>query len=301
MATDLNSEHLSFDEFELPPIETSPATQASLPMGVCCGLAIVLIGIAILVSGWVCSPPHWFQPTIVGVIWASLFLVGMAAGSVRRGSAWFASLAGCFVWFCQHTLQHLTSMVSAECGLIAVSSFSAGWLVTQLEFSGRLQPASATAVRRYQQWTIWDLALLTTFVAVICYALPRLESPLILLTQVGFVLLGGCTVSWIAYRWVYDDSWTLAKLLVTTAGSGLCIGLLCYVLLRQIPADELSMRLVMAWMLTGPLAVIAAQGLTVLAVLTAIRVDQGTLSTSQSPLPPNVQDSPTEGLRIYSA
>jgi hypothetical protein len=184
-------------------------------------------------------------------------------------------------------------LAAAECGLIVVCTFSAGWLVTQLDFSGRPQHASAIEVRRYQQWTIWDLALLTTLVAVICYGMPRLESPLTLFSQVGFVLLGGCVCSWVAYRWVFDDCWTTSKLIVMCVGSGLCFWLLG----RQTPT-EFSLLHITTWMLTGPLAVVAAQGLTVLTLLTAIRVDQGSLTKStrlDRPL-----DGPIEGLRIYS-
>jgi hypothetical protein len=90
------------------------------------------------------------------------------------------------------------------------------------------------------------------------------------------VLLGGCLCSWVAYRWVLDDCWTTSKLVSMCIGSGLFFWLLG----QQSPA-ELSLLHITTWMLTGPLAVVAAQSLTVLALLTAIRVDQGSLSTSQ--------------------
>lgn len=282
MTFDLQKDELNdFDEFEYPPLNASPKRE-SKPLGTCCGLLTLGVATAISLSAWVSSPPDWLQPTIVGMLWASLFLLGLAAGSVRRGSLWFALVAGCLVWLSQLALQSLTSLVAAECGLIVVGAFSAGWLMTQFEFSGRSRQTSLMAVQRYQQWTIWDLALLTAVVAVTCYALPRLASPLILLTQVGFVLLGGCICSWMAYRWVFDDCWTLTKLMVMSIGSGLCLWLFCLWVISQQPANELSVRLIAAWMLTGPLAVMAAQGLTVLALLTAIRIDQGALTSTES-------------------
>ena len=70
------------------------------------------------------------------------------------------------------------------------------------------------------------------------------------------------------------------KLIVLFVGSGLFFWQMGFWLLgfwklgRQTPAD-LSLLHIAAWMLTGPLAVMAAQGLTVLAMLTAIRIDLG--------------------------
>lgn len=268
----LDLQHDEWDEFtdiDLPSFDSSSHAQRFCPVGTCCRILIACVAAVVLLSVTVWSPPAWLQPTVVGMLWASLFLVGAAAGSVRRGSALFAGVAGSYVWLSQLAMQRLTSLMAAECGLIVACAFSAGWLVTQIEFSGRSPQTSATEVRRYQQWTIWDLALLTTLVAVICYGLPRLESPLTLLSQVGFVLWGGCVCSWVAYRWVFDDCWTTSKLLVMFVGSGLCFWLLG----RQTPT-QFSLLHITAWMLTGPLAVVAAQGLTVLAMLAAIRVDQ---------------------------
>ena len=270
MALHLHDDGLDkFAEFDLPSFDASSHAQRFCPVGTCCRILIACVAAVVLLSVTLWSPPAWLQPTVVGMLWASLFLVGAAAGSVRRGSALFACVAGSYVWLSQLAMQSLTSLMAAESGLIVACTFSAGWLVTQFEFSGRSPQTSATAVRRYQQWTIWDLAWLTTLVAVICYGLPRLESPLTLLSQVGFVLWGGCLCSWMVYRWVFDDCWTTSKLIVMFVGSGLCFWLLG----RQTPT-ELSLLHITAWMLTGPLAVIAAQGLTVLAMLTAIRVDQ---------------------------
>ena len=282
MAMDFHSDELGeFDEFELPAFAASSDILRLQPAGVCCGLLMACVAGVVFLSACVWSPPAWLQPTVVGMLWASLFLIGTAAGSVRRGSALFACVAGSYVWLSQIAMQSLTSLVAAECGLLVVCTFAAGWLVTQFEFSGRSPQTLATQVRRYQQWTIWDLALLTTLVAVICYGLPRLESPLILLSQVGFVLLGGCICSCAAYRWVFDDCWTTSKLIVMFVGSGLCFWLLCFWLLGRQTPTEFSLLHIATWMLTGPIAVVAAQGLTVLVLLTAIRVDQGSLSKNK--------------------
>lgn len=275
MAIGLFDGELELDEFELPDSDSNSGEVRYIAAGPCCRLLIGCVAVVVFCNALFWSPPDWLQPTIVGMLWGSLFLVGAAAGSVRRGSGLFALAAGSCLWLSQYALKSLTSLVAAECALIVVCSFAAGWLVTQFEFSGRAQSAS-NEVRRYQQWTIWDLAVLTTLVAVICYALPRLESPLMLLTQVGFVLLGGCVFSWLAYRWVFDDCWTMTKLAAMLLGGAVCIWLLGIALLGRGSHSELSLTYVASWMLTGPIAVIAAQGLTVLAILAAVRIDAKT-------------------------
>ncbi len=290
MAFDLQRDELGdLDEFEFSSFESSCPQRHFHRIGPSTQVIVTCVAAPIFSSAWIWSTPMWLQPTIVGMLWASLFLIGAAAGSVRRGNAWFAGVAGCYVWLSQIAMQSLTNLASTECVLIAVCSFSAGWLVTQLEFSGRSPQIVHEDVRRYQQWTIWDLALLTTLVAVICYALPRLESPLFLLTQVGFVLLGGCLGSWVAYRWVFDDCWTMAKLITMFLGSGLCICLLSFWVLSQQAPNQLSVPHIAIWMLTGPIAVIAAQALTVLALLTAIRIDQGSLSPVKPQVEPDLK------------
>ncbi len=298
MAFDLQCDELvDFDEYEFPSLDRSPRKIQFHRIGACTQILILCVAAAIFSSAWVWSSPDWLQPTIVGMLWASLFLVGAAAGSVRRGNACFAGVAGCYVWLSQLAMQSLTHLVAAECGLIVVCTFSAGWLVMQLEFSGRSPQTSTTELQRYQQWTIWDLALLTTLVAVICYALPRLQAPLILLNQVGFILLGGCIGSWLAYRWVFDDCWTMTKLIMMFFGGGLCICLMVIWPLSGQSPSEFSLLHTTAWMLTGPIAVIAAQGLTVLGLLTAIRVDQGSFNPGR----PQAETVPArvKQLRIY--
>ncbi len=260
------------DEFEFEVPAEKRALQEQTPAGACTRLAVAVVA-SVIVSAWYWSPPDWLQPTVVGMLWASLFLVGAASGNVRRGSSMFAIAASAYVGISQASLQSLTSLVSAECSLVAVLLFAAGWLTVQLDFSAQIAPAKGIAtVRRYQQWTIWDLALLTTLCAFVCYAAPRIQSPLLLLSQVLFVLVAGCLCSWLAYRWVFDDCWSVGKLLMLATGCG--VGL--WLTGRQTPT-EFSMLDILAWMLTGPLSVIAAQGLTVLALLTAIRLDQGSL------------------------
>jgi hypothetical protein len=230
------------------------------------------------------------------MLWGSLFSLGVAAGNVRRGSAVFAGLAGGAMWLGHIALQKLTSLAASECSLLVVCVVAAGWFTSQLDDSAERQPSSAARVRRYRQWTIWDIAWLTTWVAVVCYALPRLESPLALLSQVSFVLWGGCLWSWVAYRWVFDDRWTIPKLVALLA-----LGVFCFWLLGRQTPTEFSPLHIAAWMLTGPLPVIAAQGLCVMAILTAIRIDRGSLLKPAAAELQHESAEPIAGLRIHSA
>ncbi len=274
------------DEFEFDAIATHRTSRARLPTGACTRLAAAIVAIT-MISTWVWSPPDWLQPTILGMLWASLFLMGAAAGNVRRGSGAFAVVASVYVWISQVALEKLTSLVAAECSLLAVLLFAAGWLTVQFDFSAQTVSTVDDRLKRYQQWTLWDLALLTTLCAFVCYAMPRIESPPMLLTQVMFVLTAGCLCSWVAYRWVFDDCWSVSKLLALVAGAGLGAWLIG----RQTPA-ELSMLHLLAWMLTGPLSVISAQSFTVLALLTTVRVDQGSLLVKQPKTQTNELESP---------
>ena len=256
-------------EFEAASADNQPTHYA--PIGGCTWVALVCIALA-LGSAWCFSIADWLQPTMVGLLWASLFLIGAAAGKARRGSGSFAMAASLFVWFSRETLQQLTNLLQAESTLIAVALFGAGWIVANLDPSAKTKERQQRESLSGLQWTIWDLVLLTTLCAFVCYAVPRLESSFLMLYQVFFVLCAGLLSSWCAYRWVFDDHWSIAKLFMLFAGCAACLSLIAV----QSPT-EFSLMQIMAWMVTGPLAVVAAQGLTVLALLTAIRLDRDSL------------------------
>ncbi len=260
--------------------------------GPCCSLAIVasLLLLSICALGW--SPPDWIQPSIVGLLWANLFLLGLAAGHVRRGSARFACLAGGLLWLSKIALTIVTDLSTAECLLLGTILCGAGWSVAHLDNLHRDLSKSYSSAIQYQQWTIWDIALLTTFVAAICFSTPRLESPGALLLNVTFVLTGGIMCSWLAYRWVFDDQWNVVKLLAILSVCALSLGVV-----SQLAPAESTVLQSLAWMLTGPLAVIAAQGLGVLAILSAIRVDQARTKSNAKSL---ATSSETPALRIYT-
>ncbi len=270
-------EALLNEDFEFERPSTGKAPAGYVPAGLSTRIAALAI-CSVIASAWCWKPTLWIQPTVVGVLFGSLFLVGAAAGNVRRGSGGFAVVASLWVWFSQQVMQTLTNLLAAECTLVAVMLFGAGWAVAHMDTSAEGDLRSADRLRHYCQWTIWDLALLTTLCAFVCYTVPLLASPVVLLCQVGFVVAAGLLCSWVAYRWVFDDRWSMAKLLALLAGFVTCL-----VLIGSQTPTEFSLPHILAWMISGPLAVIAAQGITVLFALTAIRVDQGSLVVAASP------------------
>lgn len=279
----------------LEPFSDSPAaSQPYLPVGRCSTIFIGSSGIlaAITALGWM--PADWLQPTVVGVLLSTLFLLGLAAGEVRQGSLSFACLAFMHALLCKSALQSITAMSHAESLLVLVCCFGFGWMTVWLD------PLSVPAGRgtRYQlrQWTLWDLAWLTIWVACICHSYPRIESPLYLLIEVGFVLAGVAVAGWMSVRWVQDDRWNLLKLAALI--STLLLGLSLMIVLRPSP---MSLLQVAAWMLTGPVAVVASHGVTVLVALTAVRIDRGSLARANA----NTDDGivtpmQSHALRIHS-
>ena len=207
--------------------------------GPCCSIAIVgsLLLVSACVLGW--SPPDWVQPSIVGLLWANLFLLGIATGNVRRGSAGFACLAGGLIWLSQIALSMLTHLSASECLLLATTLCAAGWSIAHLDNVHRPRRMSYSIAIQYRQWTIWDLAILTTFVAVICCAAPKLQSPAALLLNVACGLAGGVMCSWMAYRWVFDDQWNVVKLLAILSACALCL----WFIARHSPAETSFLQL----------------------------------------------------------
>lgn len=266
----------------------------------CVGLVTILVAtVAASATFW--SPPVWLQPSVLGLLWGGVFLNGVATG-YGRGSLLFTILALSHLCLTRTAFEHLTSLATSECCILCVILFASGWVTAQFDSMhsavcerrvNREQSANRDSIRILdtsdeqptihshlrQQWTIWDLAVLTTLCAVLCYAIPHVTSSLLFLSHVLFAATAGSLASWIAYRWVLDDRWSLGKLAVLVIGTSLGL----WLIVRQTP-DDFSMLHALVWILTGPLAVIAAQAFTVMAILTAIRIDNGSLlpSTQQS-------------------
>src|SRR4051812_11592595 len=105
-----------FDNFEMAAPDGVPALRAYPAPGAFARTLIVGVAAVSLSSVAIGSPADWLQPSAVGLLWGSLFLLGIGAGGVRRGNATYACLAALYLWLSQIALQKLTSLVTSECG-----------------------------------------------------------------------------------------------------------------------------------------------------------------------------------------
>lgn len=244
---------------ELGPKSNRIYSASGLSAGIC---------ISVTTTVWfIGDVPLWIQPSVVGAIFGSLFLMGLLLGGVGRGSLKFA-VAVLSCWLFSHlAMARITSLSHSEVLFVTSCLLALGWLVSLLECLSLDTNKKDSCVIQYRQWTMWDIALLTLWVAVFCHCSQQLESPVYLLAEVGYVLAGGSIASWIAFRWALDDQWSIGKLFGLTVAGAIALWLIS----RCRPIDYSSLE-VAQWMVTGPMSVISAQGFVVLATLSCTRV-----------------------------
>ncbi len=207
--------------------------------------------------------PIWLQPSTVGLLFGFSYAlsVGMQARSIGGGLYFFLSVASICLSTC--ALQVLTSLNWPEC-LMATSALSlAGWTIGVWE----RRKQYSTSSNNVYQWTIWDIGLLTLWVACLTSGIQRIawDSPLIL--EVGCVVAAAGMVGWIAYRWVWDDRWTIGKLCALALGMTIVMGGLCC----GVPSGR-SIAIASHWILTGPCSVLAAQVIAILSIFGMARI-----------------------------
>ncbi|MEO8270109.1 MAG: hypothetical protein ABI557_10325, partial [Aureliella sp.] len=132
-------------------------------------------------------------------------------------------------------------------------------------------PARGPTVRTWR-WSIWEIGFVTAIVACVVHAWPRLNSPPELMLAVATALLAGLIVSWLACRWVWKDDWSLLGL----AGLTMILAASLAVLLLSAPSGQ-SLGHWLRWLVCGPVNVVAAQGVCVLATLGVWRQCQPSL------------------------
>lgn len=246
---------------------------------------------SIFAWGW--QPELPFQPTAVGAVWGCVFLSGYMLGGIGRGklNGLLQSVPLAYLsWLGFHSL---TDLGAEDCLLLATFLVLGGWGASTWQtafFHGdheRLKPQIGLSRLR---WSIWDIGILTTIVACVVHAAPRLVTPWELMFAVTTALFSGLLISSIACCWVWCDRWDCWGILalLTTIIIGLAI--------VQIGSPAgLSLWNTIQWALTGPANVIASQGVVVLAVLSVWRLDQhGLGSQGLSPVScgQSLSDSP---------
>jgi hypothetical protein len=209
--------------------------------------------------------PVWLQPSTVGLLWGGLVVCGFSIGGIQRGH-WMGSLiAGLCSWLMGECLQSVTDLAAADCLLLSVLLLSGGWLAARLDLRRfhNLNPSEG-----WYQWTIADLVFITTMAACLCQAWLHLQAPPLMFLSILGALIAGLVGSWLSYRWVWNDRWSLSRaacIVVAGLAATTC-------LLVQAPF-EMTVWQAAKWLVTMPLAVLATQCMTVLVAMAAIRYD----------------------------
>lgn len=249
----------------------TPAIRCGLTCS--CVFALVTLGLCAIVLG--ANLPIWLQPTAVGAAWGVLFAIGLYLGTV--GQYQFISFAISLAVVCltKYALQALTDLNGSECCLVVCVLTSAGWLASRpLDLSAHDRISQVPQRGRHAKpsrlltWSIWDMTLLTTLVAICASSVGHINSSAAILSQIAIALCGGVIASWSACAWAMCDKWNLWRL----AGMGL-VGISSLGLAASHSPSQLSLLHIATWMLVGPLAVASAQGLTVLSIIALARLD----------------------------
>lgn len=185
---------------------------------------------------------------------------------------WLVTLLG-FLWLAKLSNSQLMTLSSSESALLVSALVGAGWTLQLL----MQQATLASSDRKSRQWSMADIVFLTTFVAIACQALPRIEASGMLVGQIFLVAVSGVAVSYITWVWVLDDNWNFRK--VAYAGIGL-LSSLSFV--TWAATDQWNWMHLLRWLLVGPIAVVAAQGLGILLLLAAVRADRHVLQSLRS-------------------
>ncbi len=261
---------------------------ASLPL-----LLIASIAASSVVGLW--EPGLRFQPSFVGMLWAGTFLSGYLVGSLGRGQLWGAVVAVSVGWTTLAAFEQLTDLGPADSLLLTALNLLAGWATAAIDPTaspspsvhcgeGRNKRSEAKSTVRRLRWSIWEIGFVTAIVACVSHAWPRLNAPPELMLAVAAALLAGLIVSWLACRWVWKDDWSLLGL----AGLTLMLAASLAVLLLSAPPGQ-SLGHWLRWLLCGPVNVVSAQGLCVLATLGVWRQGQ--------PSPPGLPGNTAEAGR----
>lgn len=215
--------------------------------------------------------PLWFQPTVVGLLWGGLFVAGFMLGSLRSGVFGAVCASAVCSWLFGYCFMEITDLAAPDCLLIASLLLSCGWLTARLDqWTVVKRSASNGGETRpsLRQWSISDIVFVTTMAACFCKSLPQLAAPPVLLLSVLIALAAGLVCSWIAYRWAWNDDWSLRRCLLVAS----MLALITVYLYSYAPTG-MSLIEAVSWMISGPVNVIAAQAVAVLFALALVRFE----------------------------
>lgn len=229
------------------------------------GLLLVLFAFlaALPVIGF--EVPLWIQPSVVGLLWGSLFLSGCWFAFAGHYSWLYVMLIGGSSIVFTVAFRTVTDLSLEESLLASVLLFASGWMA--MRFDRRPQEAIAKQLKSSKplQIPLMDFFIATTLVACTARAISQMSGPPVMLIGIIGTLFIGCGGCWAAYHWAWND----ARPIGLPFGITVVLSMIAVVLLIGI--SPLSTTELAGWLLVGPLSVLATQCFTVLAALAVLR------------------------------
>lgn len=226
-------------------------------------LLVSFLFACIVIVGW--QPPLWMQPSMVGLIWGSLFLSGFGIAWLGKASAVQVGLHAASATFLVLAFRFITDLSLEECLIASITLVGSGWLACRLDLRLIADRFTWVAHEPRTQLSILDLLLATTLVACAARAYINLTHPPLMLYSMLGTLLLGCGCSWACYHWTWNDRRPVGVPLLMVAFFSLA-GLV--LIARVSPLGTLDLTI---WLLVGPLSVLAAQCFVVMTSFSMIR------------------------------
>lgn len=244
-----------------------------LGFGPLCQLLNVFVVAVVTTPLWL-QTPAWMQTSLIGCTWGALVLAGLGCSWSRQRVS--SALYALFLAGLSHRslmvltdFEHNASWLLVIC--ILASGWCVGWVITPWSSEHREPTCLAQggdSCRRMSRWSIWDIGGLATLVGTLCWLCPRIENQIDLFCQVAPALVGGLLVSSMAVEWAWRDRWSLPRL----AAMAFVLAALCAMCWWFAPSS-LDTQAVLGWIVAAPASVMAAQALTVLSTMAALRID----------------------------
>jgi hypothetical protein len=257
------------------PFELAQTLHGPCSLGL---LAAACMGLAYGAGGG--GLPQWLQASCIGTPWGVLFTLGLALAWCQHYRMMLALTALVVTLLGTHCMVRLTDLDYDACRLMNLAPLLGGWLAG-LVFARTASPAPT-------RFGIWDVMLLTTFVAILSWLMQQAwQTPQLLLLQVGLASLAGVVLSCGAVDWCVRDRLTWRRLTALAATLAAAVALVVFTSPAGMPRDEM-----LRWLVSGPVCVIASQATCVLALLGASRLDQVTTERTTAAVRTPVATSP---------
>ena len=182
------------------------------------------------------------------------------------------------------SLSSVTDLGNNANWLVIVILLASGWLlgITLLPWHDSrrvpgIEPSANSHNRAGLRFSVWDIFCATSLVAMLCWIVPRAENQFDLMCQIAPSLIGGVLLSIIALHWAWRDNWSISSM----CSMILSVPIVVALTLPWSPSVR-NLAETMAWILTGPLSVMAAQFFVVLLWIASLRTPSIELSQTAS-------------------